>query len=115
MSQVFFAVKLLSDPGQQNGLYWETAEGEPPSRRPWCCGGGEEGYRAAVGGGVRHTTDTTTGFVCPVVPMAAAVPWNTSPMVSSQGVALLAPAEYRVSGVKSFMVNHEGSSTKGSG
>lgn len=26
-----FAAKLMSDPGQQNGLYWPTAEGAPPS------------------------------------------------------------------------------------
>ena len=26
-----YASKLISDPGQKNGLYWPTAEGEPPS------------------------------------------------------------------------------------
>ncbi len=43
-----FALKLVSDPGLQNGLYWETAEGEEPSPAgEFVAAAAAEGYRGS--------------------------------------------------------------------
>ena len=48
-----YAHKLVSDPGTQNGLYWESVEGEPESPvGPFIAAAAAEGYRA--GGGAYH-------------------------------------------------------------
>src|SRR6266478_9287577 len=40
-----FAAKFISDPGKQNGLYWKTAEGQPPSPLgPMAASATAEGY-----------------------------------------------------------------------
>ena len=45
-----YAQKLRSDPGTRNGLYWETAAGEPPSPvGAFIANAAAEGYRAASG------------------------------------------------------------------
>jgi Protein of unknown function (DUF2950) len=42
-----FAPKFLSDPGKQNGLYWETSQGQPPSPLgPLVALATHEGYNA---------------------------------------------------------------------
>jgi hypothetical protein len=103
-----YAQKLISDPGLHNGLYWETANGEPPSPiGPGVAAAAAEGYRAGSGapyhgyyyrplfrqgeqanGGAREYFDHG---------------------VLVHGFALLAwPAEYGVSGVMTFMVNQDG-------
>lgn len=106
-----FAAKLLSDPGQQNGLYWETAEGEPPSPAgPGVAAAAAEGYRAAVGGGRTpyHGYYYRLLFAQGANASGGAMEYFIDGFLS-QGIALLAwPAEYRVSGVKSFMVNQDG-------
>ena len=106
-----FAAKLLSDPGQHNGLYWESAEGESPSPAgPALAAAAEEGYRAALGG--KRTAYHGYYYRMLFAQGANAEGGATEYFVDgylTQGIALLAwPASYRSSGVKSFMINHDG-------
>jgi hypothetical protein len=104
-----YALKLISDEGMQNGLYWPTAEGEPPSPAgEFVAAAASEGYRrgesrtpyhgyyyrmlykqgANANGGAREYFDNgalTGGF--------ALVAW---------------PADYGASGVMTFIVNQDG-------
>ena len=55
-----YALKLISDEGLHNGLYWPTAEGETPSPAgPFVAAAAAEGY-AARRRRARRTTATTT-------------------------------------------------------
>ncbi len=85
-----YAKRLVSEPGKQNGLYWEVSEGEKPSPAgPLLAQAADEGYdtskRAAY-----H------GYYYRMLP-------------SEKGFGFLAyPAEYRSSGVMTFMVSQKG-------
>ena len=51
-----YAQKLRSDSGKQNGLYWETAEGEPTSPAgPLLAQASDEGYESSTVGGKGRT------------------------------------------------------------
>lgn len=102
-----FAHKLVSDPGTQNGLYWESAEGEPASPvGPFIAAAAAEGYKS--GSGEYHgyhyrplfrQTDNANGGALEYFDKG----------VLRNGFALVAwPAEYGVSGVTTFIVNHDG-------
>ena len=102
-----FAHKLVSDPGTQNGLYWESAAGEPESPvGPFVAAASAEGYR--TGGGEYHgyryrplfsQTDNANGGALDYFDKG----------VLRNGFALIAwPAEYGVSGIMTFIVNHDG-------
>jgi hypothetical protein len=101
-----YAQKLRSDPGKQNGLYWETKEGELESPAgPFLAQAGDEGYQkgdpyhgyyfhglkaqgpAANGGAKSYIVDgKQTG-----------------------GVAVIAyPVQYKSSGVMTFIINQDG-------
>ena len=106
-----FAQKLRSDPGKQNGLYWETADGEPPSPAgPLLAEADGQGYDTSSSGksqpyhGYFYRTLTAQG--------SAAKGGAKSYLVDGQlsgGVALVAyPAEYRNSGVMTFIINQDG-------
>jgi len=105
-----FAAKLRSDEGRQDGLYWPTAEGEPPSPAGEAVAhAAEEGYRAMTGKRTPYH-----GYYYRILfaqgPAAAggAKEYFEDGLLTG-GVALLAwPAEYGVSGVKSFLVNQDG-------
>ena len=105
-----YAQVMRSDPGRQNGLYWEVAAGEPPSPAgPFLAAAAAEGYR----------TDASTpapyhGYVYRTL-------FSQGPAASggafdyivdgklTKGFALLAyPVEYRVTGVMTFLINHDG-------
>jgi hypothetical protein len=105
-----FAAKLRSDPGTQNGLYWPTAEDEPPSPA------GEAVARAAAEG-YKAVTGKRKPYHGYYYRMLFAQGDNASGGAKeyfvdgllTQGVALLAwPADYETSGVMSFMVDDEG-------
>ena len=106
-----FAAKLLSEPGLQNGLYWPTAEGEPLSPAgPYVAEAAAEGYRAASGAGRRAYHGYYYRMLFAQGPNAngGAREYFVDGRLT-QGVALIAwPADYGVSGVKSFMINHDG-------
>jgi hypothetical protein len=105
-----FAAKLRSDPGKQNGLYWPTAQGEPPSPA------GEAIARAAAEG-YKAVTGKRTPYHGYYYRMLFAQGDNANGGAQeyfvegklTQGIALLAwPADYAASGVMSFIVDEEG-------
>jgi hypothetical protein len=86
-----YAVRLVSQPGTQNGLYWEAKEGEPESPAgPMLAQAASEGY---------DTTGNRTpyhGYYYRILPAAS-------------GFGFIAyPADYRSSGVMTFLVSQKG-------
>jgi hypothetical protein len=105
-----FAAKLRSDPGQQNGLFWPSAEGEPQSPvGPAVAKAAAEGYRSVTGKRMPyHGYYYRMLFGQGPAANGGEAEYYVDGVLA-QGVALLAwPAEYGVSGVMTFMVNHEG-------
>jgi len=107
-----YAEKFHSDPGKKNGLYWETKAGEEPSPL------GEEVVQARAGGYqkmgktqkpmpfqgyyfrmLRKQGKNAPGGACDYVVRGSQI----------GGFAAVAyPAQYRNSGVMTFLVNHDG-------
>jgi hypothetical protein len=86
-----YALRIVSEPGKQNGLYWKPNEGEPQSPAgPMLAQAAEEGY---------DTSGTRTpyhGYYYRMLPGA-------------KGFGFVAyPADYRASGVMTFLVNQSG-------
>jgi hypothetical protein len=86
-----YAARIVSQPGKQNGLYWEVKEGEPESPAgPMLAEAANEGY---------DTSGTRTpyhGYYYRMLPAAA-------------GFGFVAyPADYRSSGVMTFLVGRKG-------
>jgi len=108
-----YAQKVISDPGEKNGLYWETHDDEPPSPLgPLVADAVEEGY----GGGKKESGQRRPyhGYYFKQL-------WSQGPnapggardyMVNGrmiEGFAVVAwPAEYGNSGVMTFLVSHQG-------
>jgi|HubBroStandDraft_6_1064221.scaffolds.fasta_scaffold00280_25 hypothetical protein len=103
-----YARRLRSEPGKQNGLYWETAENEPTSPAgPLLAQAEGQGYdttKSAPYHGYLYRILTGQG--------AAAKGGAKSYLSDGKltgGVALIAyPVEYRVSGVMTFIINQNG-------
>jgi len=105
-----FAPKLRSDPGLHNGLYWPTAEGEPPSPAGEAVArAAAEGYKAVVGKRKPyHGYYYRMLFAQGANANGGAKEYFEDGFLT-HGVALLAwPADYATSGVMSFMVDEEG-------
>ena len=103
-----YALKLVSDPGLENGLYWETAAGDPPSPAgAFVAAASAEGYRAARGmpyHGYRYRMLYSQGANA----KGGAREFFRDGLLT-QGFALVAwPAEYGSSGVMTFIVNQDG-------
>jgi hypothetical protein len=106
-----YASQILSDPGQRNGLYWEAKAGEPPSPLARVVGQvTAEGYELPKPGEpvlyhgyafrvLKAQGDRATGGARDYVIRGLMI----------GGFALVAyPVDYGVTGVKTFVVNHEG-------
>lgn len=105
-----FAAKLRSDPGQQNGLYWPTAEDEPPSPAGEAVArAAAEGYRAVTGKrSPYHGYYYRMLYAQGPHAKGGAKEFFVDGLLT-EGVALLAwPADYGASGVMSFIVNQDG-------
>jgi len=105
-----YAQKFASSPGKRDGLYWPAAAGEAPSPLgALVAGAAEEGY--ALGSGVPRPY---WGYYFRILTAQGSNARGGAYdyLVGSNligGFAVLAfPAEYGQSGVKSFLVNHEG-------
>ena len=106
-----FAQKILSDAGKQNGLYWETAEGQPESPiGPLVAKATAAGYKKDNGDnpipfhGYYYKILTGQGRNAPGGARKYLVDGKMT-----NGFAFLAyPAEYRASGVMTFMINQDG-------
>lgn len=104
-----YAQRFRSTAGKQDGLYWETAEGEPASPAgPLLAEASAEGYSSDVKGQPYH------GYFYRVLKaQGAAAKGGAKSYVKdgelAGGVALVAfPAEYKVSGVMTFIINQNG-------
>jgi hypothetical protein len=107
-----YAQKLMSDPGKQNGLYWETKQDEPASPAgPFLAQAEGEGYEGSAVGGKGQPYH---GYLYRILKSQgnAARGGAKSYLRDGRmtgGVALIAyPAEYRVSGVMTFIINQRG-------
>jgi hypothetical protein len=104
-----FALKFISDPGKQNGLYWEPQEGQPKSPvGPLAAFATTEGYTAKPDSHVPfhgyffHMLTRQGGHA----PGGAKVYVVNGKMTG--GFAFVAyPAEYRNSGVMTFIINQD--------
>ncbi len=108
-----YAQKVISDPGQKNGLYWETAANEPPSPMgPQVAEAAEEGYGAAKD--ERGSRRPFHGYYFKLLKSQGPnAPGGDRDYITngrmSEGFAVVAwPAEYGNSGVMTFLVSHHG-------
>ena len=104
-----FAVKFISDPGKQNGLYWPAAQGQPQSPLgPLAANATAEGYTAKQG----HTAFHGYYFKMLQGQTANTPSGARDYMVDGKmttGFAIVAyPAEYGNSGVMTFIINQDG-------
>lgn len=107
-----YAARFISESGKKNGLYWPTAEGEPPSPLgPLAAEAAEEGYSASqpTAGprpyhGYCFRILTSQGANAP----GGAMDYMVNGRLIG-GFAIVAwPAEYDNSGVMTFIMNHDG-------
>jgi len=104
-----YAQRFISEPGTKNGLYWPAAQGEPDSPLgELFAKATSQGYKAGEGRapyrGYYYKILTKQG---PHAPGGALDYVVNGKMIG--GFALIAyPAEYRNSGVMTFMVSHTG-------
>jgi hypothetical protein len=105
-----FAAKFISDSGKQNGLYWESPEGKPKSPLgPMAAYATTEGYNVKPDSHVPfhgYYFHMLTG-------QGANAPGGAKDYVvngkMTGGFAFVAyPAEYRNSGVMTFLINQDG-------
>jgi hypothetical protein len=102
-----YAQKLVSDPGQQNGLYWQVAEGQPPS--PLGDLAQALGYshsdKPQPFSGYQYRVITKQGATA----KGAARDYMTQDGKLTGGFGVIAyPAEYGNSGIMTFMVGPDG-------
>ena len=103
-----YALKLVSDEGMHNGLYWPTEDsGAPSPAGPFVASAAAEGYRAGVRTpyhGYYYRLLYKQGEHAP----GGAREYFKNGLLT-EGFAMLAwPAEYQVSGVMTFIVNQDG-------
>jgi hypothetical protein len=104
-----YALKLMSDPGMQNGLYWETAEGEEPSPAGlFVATAAEQGYTA------KPRSPYHGYFYRLLYNQGANAKGGARDYfkdgLMTEGFALVAwPAEYGSGGIQTFIVNQDGS------
>ncbi len=105
-----YAQKFTSDEGKQNGLYWKAAEGQPESPvGPLVAYATGEGY-----GGEKKSAEPFHGYYFHMLKSQGAnVPGGAKSYIvdgkMTGGFAFVAyPAEYRNSGVMTFLVDQDG-------
>jgi len=102
-----YAQKMVSDEGKQNGLYWKTAEGEPQSPIGPV-------FKYATAEGYSKNADPFHGYYFRLLTaQGAAAPGGAKSYIvngkMTGGFAFVAyPAQYRNSGVMTFVVNLNG-------
>lgn len=108
-----YARRFVSAPGQRDGLYWPTQPGEPESPLgPLAAEASAEGYGHASG--AASTPQPFHGYLFrilegqgPAAPGGAFDYVVDGRMIGGFGV-IAWPARYGVSGIKTFMVSHDG-------
>jgi hypothetical protein len=106
-----YAPKILSDPGQRNGLYWKVAAGEPQSPiGPLVASAEAEGYAAPAA----HARTPYRGYHFHILAQqgshaAGGAHSYIEDGKMTEGFAFVAyPAQYRSSGVMTFIVGADG-------
>ncbi|MEY2540099.1 MAG: hypothetical protein QOG67_3839 [Verrucomicrobiota bacterium] len=106
-----YARKFFSDQGQHNGLYWKVADGEPQSPiGPLVASAVAEGYPKNHGGaptpyqGYCYRILTSQGKNCP----GGAKNYIINGKMTNGFAFAAYPAEYRSSGVMTFIVGQDG-------
>jgi Protein of unknown function (DUF2950) len=106
-----YAQKIFSDPGKHNGLYWETASGETTSPiGPLVASAANDGHSEAIG----QQPQPFQGYYFRILKgQGAKAPGGSRTYVvdgkMTRGFAFVAyPAEYRSSGVMTFIVSQDG-------
>jgi Protein of unknown function (DUF2950) len=109
--QAQFAQRIFSEPGQKNGLFWPTAAGQPESPiGPLIADATAEGYQRDP----RGKSAPFHGYYYKLLTgQGANAPGGTQEYIvdgkMTRGFAFLAyPAEYRDSGVMTFMIDKGG-------
>jgi hypothetical protein len=103
-----YAQRLRSDPGKQNGLYWEAVPGQPQSPAgPFLANATAEGYGAKQGAPYHGY------FYRPLMSQGANANGGAKDYVvngkQTGGFALIAyPADYGASGIMTFIVSQGG-------
>ncbi len=102
-----YAQKIISTPGKQDGLFWKNSDGTPDGPIGDAVAKAlEEGYTAGKGGFHGYYFKILKGQG-PSAPNGAINYVIEGVMIG--GFALVAvPAEYRVTGVKTFIVSYDG-------
>jgi len=107
-----YARRFFSTPGQRDGLFWATAEGEPPSPLgPLLAAASAGGYARAQPGDAPRSL---RGYYFRILEaQGPAAPGGAVDYVVNGrmigGFAVLAfPASYRSTGIKTFMISHHG-------
>jgi hypothetical protein len=102
-----YAERILSTPGKKDGLAWMGADGKPE-------GPIAEGVAKAIAEGYTSRTEPYHGYFFKILTaQGPAAPHGALDYVIQGtmigGFALVAwPAEHRVTGVKTFLINHDG-------
>jgi hypothetical protein len=102
-----YAQRIVSSPGRQDGLYWDKTKGLPECPIP-------KGFAAAAASMKSSKCEPYHGYFFRILTAQGsdAKGGKVSYVVNGSmigGFALVAwPAEYSISGVKTFMVDHEG-------
>jgi hypothetical protein len=110
-----YAEKIFSDPGRKNGLYWETAENEPPSPMgPMAAEAAAEGYSRRDPAKAPTAPRPYHGYYFRLLKSQGpyAKGGARDYVVRGRligGFAVIAwPATYGNSGIMTFIVNHDG-------
>lgn len=107
-----YAASFMSAPGKKDGLYWETKEGEPQSPLgPLVGEASAQGYAKQAQGakpqpyhGYNFRMMTRQGKDAP----GGAYDYRVKGHLFGGFAVVAYPANYGLSGVKTFIVNHEG-------
>jgi hypothetical protein len=105
-----YALKFISDPGKQNGLYWDSPAGQPPSPLgPLAAFATDEGYTVkqdshASFHGYKFRLLTRQGSHAP----GGAKDYVVEGKMSGGFAFVAYPAEYGNSGVMTFIINQDG-------
>src|ERR1700686_32063 len=104
-----YAQKFYSDPGKHNGLYWQASSGDPGSPiGPLVAAAAKEGYGSAA----EQERQPFQGYYFQILKGEGKKGRDKSYIVEgkmTRGFAFVAyPAEYRSSGVMTFVVNQDG-------
>jgi hypothetical protein len=108
-----YAGRFISEPGKKNGLYWPTAENEPPSPLgPLAAAASEEGYTTSqpvsasprAFHGYRFRILTRQGRNAP----GGAMDYMAKGKLIGGFAVVAWPADYGNSGIMTFLMSHDG-------